>query len=377
MRILVLVSAYPNLEGAKSLYYVHSRNLYYNKYKNIEITVLNFQTQQDYIIDGIEVISLLSYIKDKRNFELLICHAANIRNHYIFLKKYGTRFRKKIFFFHGHEILHIEKYYPKPYFYMKKNMARSILQNYYDNIKIFLWKNYFVKKIKTIRLIFVSNWLYERFISELDLEEYREEIKTNSQIISNSVGEYFEQNKYSPNGIEYDFITIRSNIDESTYCIDLLSELANKYPKYSFCLIGKGKYFNYYKKPKNLHFIEGVFHHNILAQYLNKSKCALFLTRHDTQGLMACEVATFGIPLITSDIEICREIFKGCQNVQLISNEKLDLDICIDKLSEKLKKGQCKKWNRYYAQNTIDQEIEYIKSYCIENNEEKYNDSPK
>ena len=147
MRILVLVSAYPNLEGAKSLYYVHSRNLYYNKHKNIEITVLNFQTQQDYIIDGIEVISLLSYIKDKRNFELLICHAANIRNHYIFLKKYGTRFRKKIFFFHGHEILHIEKYYPKPYFYMKKNMARSILQNYYDNIKIFLWTGYQLEDI--------------------------------------------------------------------------------------------------------------------------------------------------------------------------------------------------------------------------------------
>ena len=33
-------------------------------------------------------------------------------------------------------------------------------------------------------------------------------------------------------------------------------------------------------------------------------------TRADAQGVMACEMATFGIPLITSNIDVCKEVFK-------------------------------------------------------------------
>lgn len=54
---------------------------------------------------------------------------------------------------------------------------------------------------------------------------------------------------------------------------------------------------------------------------IDKSKCALMLTRRDTQGVMSCELATYGIPLITSDLPVCKEIFRNVPNVSFISND--------------------------------------------------------
>ena len=70
-------------------------------------------------MDGIKVISLKSYKNDNTKYDVLVLHAANIRNHYKFLKKYGQKFSRLLFFFHGHEVLKINEVYPKPYDYVR------------------------------------------------------------------------------------------------------------------------------------------------------------------------------------------------------------------------------------------------------------------
>ena len=50
--ILVLVQNYPNNEGGVALMYVHVRNKYYIQH-NIDVTVLNFSSHNDYIIENI------------------------------------------------------------------------------------------------------------------------------------------------------------------------------------------------------------------------------------------------------------------------------------------------------------------------------------
>lgn len=96
-----------------------------------------------------------------------------------------------------------------------------------------------------------------------------------------------------------------------------------------------------------------------MLEYVNKSKYALMLTRRDTQGVMACELATFGIPLITSDIPICHEIFGKFQNVAYLSNDtayNCDLSkIEYPRLSNE-------KESTYYQRNTIGKEVELINS---------------
>ena len=111
MKVLVTSAAYPTNDGKRPQYFVHSRNLYYQK-NGIEVTVLNFATEDQYSVDGIRVFGMKHFDPLKEKYDLLICHAANLRNHYAFLKKYDSFFSKIVFVFHGHEILHINKYYP-------------------------------------------------------------------------------------------------------------------------------------------------------------------------------------------------------------------------------------------------------------------------
>ena len=96
-----------------------------------------------------------------------------------------------------------------------------------------------------------------------------------------------------------------------------------------------------------------------IVELLNQSKCALMPTKNDTQGILACEMATFGMPMITSDIDVCRIVFDGFPNVAYISNN--DNNISLQLIVDGLKPAK-QKVEKYYSKNTIDKEIELIKS---------------
>ena len=114
IKILVLTEDYPNNNGGIALNYVHARNVYY--YTNgISVDNLSFAAEKTYMLDGIRVLSLRDYRKEKKSYDLLLLHAINIRHHYRFLKVYGKRFKHFIFFFHGHEVMRINKDYSLPF----------------------------------------------------------------------------------------------------------------------------------------------------------------------------------------------------------------------------------------------------------------------
>ena len=333
MKILILATNYPNLKGNISLYYIHTRCTYYVK-NGLDIEVLNFSAEEDYTIDGVRVITLDNYKnKNYKNYDLLISHAPNLRNHYRFIKKYGRNFKKQLFFFHGHEVLKLNKDYSKPYNYMRKRF--KILQGIYDFIKLKVWHYYFTKYNDISYYIFVSNWMKEMFLKNTKISEKL--INPHSYITYNSIGEEFENyNEISEK--EYDFVTIRGNLDGSKYCIDIVNQLAFQNPNYKFLVIGKGKYFDIYEKAPNIERIQEHCNHEKIIEMLNKSKCALMPTRTDAQGLMACEMATFGIPLITSDIPVCHEIFDSFSNVEFINNDNIQNESIINKYRKILDK---------------------------------------
>lgn len=358
LKVLVAAAGYPDLEGGKALYYIHSRNLYYKK-NGINVTVLNFECDKEYMIDEIRVIGEEKYDTEDINYDLLICHAANIRNHYLFLRKYGNKFDKIVFVFHGHEILHLNKYYPEPYRYMKDKKKSKFFQNMYDSFKIALWKRYWLSNSSKIKMIFVSEWLRNQFYKETGFS--KERMKNMGMVISNSVGSFFENNRYLPEELTYDFITVRNNLDGSKYAVDIVINLANKYPEFNFLIIGKGKFFDFFCKPKNVTWINTELSHDEIATYINKSKYALLPTREDTQGLMACEMATYGIPLITSDIDVCIEVFKTCPIVAFINNDKPNLKEALSILNNKKVEGR---WKEYFSENTVMKEISLLKDFA-------------
>lgn len=323
MKVLVADACYVSSDKIFSVYFIRSRNIYYKK-RNIDITVLDFSAIEDMVIDDIEVITLDSFKKKYKNihFDILVSHAPNIKNHYVFLKKYHKQFTNFVFFFHGHEVLKVSKVYPKPYDYVKEYAwYNKILRDVYDVLKLKIWKHYFSKNINKSYFIFVSNWMYNEFLKWVKIDEKL--IKNRMQITYNTVGKIFETNNYKyEKEKKYHFITIRGNLDGSKYCLDKVVKIAQKFPQYNFCVIGKGKFFRYNDKPTNIDWIEQHLDHQEVIEYLNNASCALMPTRTDAQGLMACEMATFGIPLITSDIPVCHEIFNEFKNVAYIKNEE-------------------------------------------------------
>lgn len=358
-KVLVLATNYPNNEGGVALRYIHTRNEYYVEH-DIEVTVLNFSSNNRYEKDGINVISLTEYENTEEEYDTLILHAPNIRYHYSFLRKYEKKFKRIIFFFHGHEVLRLNKTYPKPYEYMRTSgLLRRILQECYDVFKLTLWKNYLPKIADKSDFIFVSRNFFEEFKKYTGLND--EKLKNNIHIIHNSVGSVFEQKNYNREVPKnYDFITIRNMLDESVYCIDLLCKIAKLNPKKKFLLIGRGDYFKYNEKPCNIEWVDTFLSHNEMLNYVDESKIALMLTRRDTQGVMTSELAVYGIPVITSDIPICREMFEEIDHVRFIKN---NLEDNLDKISHQLQQQENKqKCYLFSYENTVKKEEILIKN---------------
>lgn len=355
MKLLILTAFYPIPGGTHERMFVHVRNRYYQE-NGAKVTVLNFASQTDYTIDGIKVISLGTYENSNEEYDIAVSHSANVRNHYCFLKKYEVRFKHLVFFFHGHEVLYLTKDYPKPFSYTPESkLTKLIIQRSYDEFKIRLWKKYYKELAFKSEFIYVSNWIFNRF--QMNTGITPEELYNHCHVINNSIGEAFEKMSYSiTTPKKYDYITIRSNMDGSKYCVDLVVQLAKENPKARFLLIGKGQFFSYNQKPDNVEWINGTLNHDEMLNYLNSSKCSILLTREDTQGVMTCEIAAFGMPVITSDIDVCREIFNKISNVAMISND--GKNIPLEDIYGGLAKGlPYQKCDRYFAKQTIQKEM--------------------
>lgn len=362
-KILILATDYPTNEGSVSQMFIHIRCQAYIK-SGINLEVLNFSADNSYIIDDVKVITLFDYWQRSSNeYDILILHAPNIRNHMKFLNNHGEKFEKFIFFFHGHEILKINKTYPKHYPYNKQSYLRYLSQDIYDTFKLSAWTKFFNKEYQKTEFVFVSNWMKNEFIKEINISS--EILNKSSHVIYNAVNHIFTKQHWNyKNKKEFDLITIRSNWDDSKYCIDIVNNLANSNPKLKFLLIGKGDFFKYNIKAKNITLLEKHLNPTQMPDYLNKAKCALMPTRLDSQGLMSCEMATFGIPVITSNLDVCKEVFTTFNNIVLIDNEQNNRNLNAD--IQGLEQNYKNEINeRYFEVNTVDKEIELIYS-CLQ-----------
>lgn len=359
MIFLVLAADYPNLKGGLSLAYIRTRCVYY-KEQGVEVEVLNFSADNNYEIDGIQVYSLSGYIEAAVNkkYDLILSHASNLRNHYRFLIKYGKNFSKIVFFYHGHEVLKTNKVYPKPYDFIKRSYLRDKVQDFYDDIKCMVWRRYIEKHYKKLYHIFVSNWMKNEFVRWVHPNSHC--LANRSYIVYNSVGRLFEKEQYDCwKEKKYDFVTIRSMLDGSKYAIDIVNDIAKLNPQKKFLLVGKGSFFNYIQKADNLDWVDERISHQKMIELLNSAKCALMPTRTDAQGVMMCEMATFGMPLITSDIPVCHEVLDGWDGVAFISNENYkdcDFSVLYDGI-----KDVAEKKDVYFYSKVGKQELEILK----------------
>lgn len=312
-KILVIVEDYPNKDNAYPMAYVHTRNMMYlEKDKNLEINILSFRAKEDYTYESIHVYTEKSIINmDLSKFDSIVSHAPNLKNHVRFIKK--NSLKNVVFFIHGHEVLQVNKYYPQPYEWSKEK--KKTFRIFYDYFKLKILSNFF-RNEKSFKFIFVSKWMEKEAYINLKIDKLK-----NSHVIHNPINNIFVEKEFKlDSDKKFDFITIRP-LDGSKYCVDIVYRLAKANPQLKFKIIGKGKFFEFNNPLENITWDDNFYQPQELIKYLNESRVALMPTRLDSQGVMMCELAAFGMPIVTSNIDICLEMLKGYENAYFIDND--------------------------------------------------------
>lgn len=356
MRILVLSSGYPSPSNQYNCTWAHTRSIYYAA-NGIIVNATTPEIEEPYEIDQVPVIPPKVAIKyhHAKPYDLVISHQPNLRWHLPFLKNFRTT--PLLLFMHGSESMWINHDYPKPYDFMQEGFAKRTIRDAYDFLKFRALTKFLNSNHERIKIIFVSNWMrniFEKNLPKVDLA------KIPNQVINNSLNPAFFDTKYTPptNPVA-DFVTLR-RLDYSKFAIDLVCKLATTNPDKTFHVYGKGNYFKFNKQPRNLRVFEQHIKASEIPNLLSKYRYALMPTRCDAQGVMACEMAAFGIPLITTNIDVSKEMFGGVQNATLLDFEDFEKSFN-HKPSDNTKKTINAR-ERFSVENTLQRELLIIRS---------------
>ncbi|MEC1177744.1 glycosyltransferase [Metasolibacillus meyeri] len=360
--IFILCQDYPNKNHKYAMSYVHSRNIVY-KARDLDITVVSMSAKESYSYEEIKVITKSDFHKLIRaghlsSSDIVVSHAPNVRSHIPCINKVYSKVKQIIVVFHGHEVLYTSKYYPKPYDFKKTSKFKKAIYNIYDFFKIKILKKLLLKinKVKKLKIIFVSEWMKTQaaFCLNIDVDQF------DTYVINNNANMNFLINNYSrESNTLADFITVRP-LDESKYSIDLVVEFAKCNPELKFHIYGKGMYFKYNEKPENIEVFNEFISPKDFPLLLNKYKCAIMPTRLDAQGVMVCEIATYGMPVVTSNIEVCQEMLGEFKNVYLVDlnffHQKVDLNFIEKNIDIKNEQNA-----KFDIENTVEKEVEILK----------------
>lgn len=350
MNILVLQEVYPSDENPYSQAWSHTRNKAYRK-EGCCVKVFCASETRFREYEGVSVYPM-NVLNDHLDWsDIILAHQPNIKLHYKMLRR--NKNKKIVYYIHGHEVMFVNEDYSKPFYFSPDSSLRFRLFRFlYDRIKVFLLKCFFVRQgVDKAAFVFVSRWMkdtFERRVGlNLDLRRFR------YAVIPNAMNDCFLEAAYKPSANLYaDFITIRQ-WDWSKHGVDLVIEAAKKNTDKTFHIYGKGIFPEFVEIPNNVKMINKFIAVEDIPNLLNHYRCALMPTRVDSQGVMAAEMASYGIPLISSDIDVAREFLSGFLNVRLVENSKwyavLDIpEANLNKLGE-----------RYSSKNLCKEELEF------------------
>ncbi|HEY9839129.1 MAG TPA: hypothetical protein V6D23_01640, partial [Candidatus Obscuribacterales bacterium] len=208
-----------------------------------------------------------------------------------------------------------------------------------------------------LRLVFVSHWMQRAFLDCVGLDSAL--VEANSAIIPNSIHPVFLASSWQPREpFAADFVTIRP-LDNPKYAVDQVRELALAHPQLRFDVYGRGRFFAHYPPPPNLSWFDRFLKPEEMVELLGRYRAALMPTRLDAQGVMMCELASFDMPVLTSDLPICREMLAGFPRVTYLEQDP-DLNKSLQELAT-LPPNLNR--TRFAPEVTIAQELQLIESF--------------
>lgn len=356
MKLLVICQEYPSDQNRSVSSFAHSRNCYYEQLGH-EVSVLSFSARQPYKIDGIHVAPEYCFSGALAKFDAWIIHMPNVRNALRFLIKNRCDLKRLAMIIHGHEFTAWQSEVPQyfPFLASVRGRAWHNFLKLYDWLKLRVWNLYFRTRMGAhTKIVFVSSFM--QILAEKHIGISFDRLKIDYRVIHNPIHRAFVDQNYRVSEQPLaDFVTLRP-FDEPKYGVDLLVEIAKRHPQFTFHLYGRGHYFDKVSPPPNLKVLRGVFPADELPGLLNQYRAAILPTRWDSQGVLMCEVASFGMPLWVSDIQICQQMVSRFENVRFFSNENLDFNLYIPNPAVKLKDQA----HQFLVSETALRELQFI-----------------
>lgn len=316
MRILLLCESYPTPDRLYAMGFVHSRAIEYAKAGH-RVSVLSFSASGPYEFEGIEVLSREDTAL-RRDFDIVLSHAPNVRHHLAFLAGFPPL--PLVMFIHGHEMLLMNRYYPRPYDFDRgwKETARQWGRTVYDPLKLALMQRFCKRQTASARplgFVFVSDWMHREAMA---CNSWLRDADWPVATIPNAVNAAFAEREYHlAQELLADFVCIRP-FDNPKYAVDEVLAWAKLCPHKTFHLYGRGRYFEFHAPPPNVTVFQRFIAQKEIPALLDRYRACVMPTRLDSQGVMMCEMATYGIPLFTSDTEVTRQMLEGFRNVALV-----------------------------------------------------------
>lgn len=320
MNILVLCEAYPSEANLYAMGFVHSRLLEYADLGH-RVTVLSFSAPTAYEFEGVQV-RPASAVRDVAGYDVVISHAPNWRHHLRFLGRHPGI--PVVLVVHGHEMLLKASYYPEP-FPFDRRWTRPLERRadaVYDRLKLRALRRFLSRSERAgrvVKAIFVSDWMRREAIRCAALAP--DWVAANSVVVPNPVNRVFTLRRYRrAEHPRADFVCIRP-LDNPKYAVDVVARWARENPERRFHVFGRGRYFEFNPLPGNVEVFRQFVPQAQIPELLDGYRAAVMPTRLDAQGVTMCEMASYGIPVITSDLEVTREVLGAFPNVARVPND--------------------------------------------------------
>ena len=330
MNIAIMSELYPSDESPYSAMYVHSRVVEYAKLGHkCNVYKLRKKGAKTYTFENIQIFEgdkdfLVENMK-RNGFDAIAMHAPNPDEKNLVLHNFPNI--KVTSWMHGLDS--VSGAFSYPYAGNKLlHPARFIFRLKEDIRKYITWHR-FIKHFNP-KIVVVSNWMKE------EAENFLKMKLKNTVVIPNPIDEKLFKFKQR-NKLER-IVCIRSH-SSAKYGIDLVIKAFSN-SKYSIDLYGTGHLLDEHKRlakklNSNVNFIEKLFKRDELAKVLERYDLAVMPSRHDTQGVMVCEMNIAGLPVITSNIPGNKE-YKTKGTIRVDNDRWENIDKIIDNIKENI-----------------------------------------
>jgi len=373
--ILVLTKQYPAYDDLYKYGFLHSRVRAY-KLAGMDVDIFRITKDQGLTyreFEGIDIAQGDGELLDRTlalgAYKHVLVHMLD-SNMWSILEKYLDKIKVTVWA-HGAEI---QLWNRREFEFEMMTESEIVRQKVLSDQRKLFWQNILSDSHPNLHLVFVSKYLKEQAITDLELPRLESQMSVINNFVDPSIFDY--QEKKAADRLK--ILSVRP-YSKLTYANDLtvsaIIELSHRdfFTELEFTLVGDGELFEDTVLPvrnfKNVKIVKNFLTQKEISEYHKNHGVLLVPTRMDTQGVSRDEAMSSGLVPITTDVGAISEFVDSSCSIICPAEDYLAIADAVEELYMRpdlflnMSKAASKHTaNRLNATNTITKEIGVIET---------------